>query len=700
MITLKNNHVSCSFDESNGTLREITKGGKTLSFDGVAFDFGCDGKNQAGYLEYESMLEFRTWNLPVITPTRHGGLPTPDSCVMKDDAVTVTYDMGCAYVSLIYELDNDVLMLRSVIENKSDKPLYLNTFSFITRLGAIKDVTFDFPGNVPIQYCKPCELEPYKVVQTGLVSFATHTRLGGTDFNLLFIDPIEKWSNGVYRDETCTNYAYNAGLEVDLAPRNDINEGCEADLAQRNDTNEGCEANLAPMSRVEVGTVYFQLTDEGNPYTEIRKLVDRLGYLPCEGGITGGVMYSCHPSGTMDARFPLKDDLYKYAEYLPVLKSMGIDHVWLLPVFEHDENGVYHSNDQSIIDTRYGGEEGCKYYCDKAHELGMTVLFDYVPHGPAPEFPIARDNPEWPSKRRDGSLQDEWKCVSMDYNHPGYIEYTSELVHDHVRRFGVDGARIDCAMGGLSNWRPYKGERPSGNSVRAGVHITEAIRDGFLRGGKQSFILPENFYPIPNYYHCTDVFYGMNLYRVFCEIESLLVEDPAKYVGILTDFLERESLVTPSNYHKMRFLGNHDTVSWVWQSRRARDCYGLEAAKALWAVISLIDGMPMIYQGDEDPSIYKREGENLIPFFTELFKARRKYLPEDSDEVNRTTYLHTGSPVMAFIRHGSRAESLVAVNVSVEGQVFELEGYEGTTCLNAEVEDGVLKPYAYYIFKV
>ena len=25
-------------------------------------------------------------------------------------------------------------------------------------------------------------------------------------------------------------------------------------------------------------------------------------------------------------------------------------------------------------------------------------------------------------------------------------------MHDHVKRFSVDGARIDCAMGGLSNW--------------------------------------------------------------------------------------------------------------------------------------------------------------------------------------------------------------------------------------------------------
>jgi len=446
-----------------------------------------------------------------------------------------------------------------------------------------------------------------------------------------------------------------------------------------------------------VGTMYLQLCEAGNPYLQIRDFVSSLGFKPCEGGITEGVMYSCHPAGTMDAGFPLKDDLYKYAEYLPTLKKMGIDHVWLLPVFDHNEKGVYHSNDQSIIDERYGGEAGCKYFCDKAHELGMTVLFDYVPHGPAPEYPVARDNPEWPSKKRDGSLQIEWDCVSMDYNHPGYQEYTSELVHDHVKRFSVDGARIDCAMGGLSNWRPYKDNRPSGNSVKAGVNITTAIRNGFLRGGKRSFILPENFNPIPNYYHVTDLFYDMTLYRVFVELEHLFFDNPAEYVRLLTDFLERQALVTPPNYHKLRFLGNHDTVSWVFQSRRAVDCYTVDGAKALWAVISFIDGMPMIYQGDEDPAIYQAEGEKLIDFFAELFANRKKYIPAND---NQTHYIKTGSPIMAFIRGKEDNQILCAINLSSQEQRMDLSCFPTAKALLENKVADIILPYDYQLYRL
>lgn len=464
MITLQNTNLTCCFDSQDGQLRQVRRGDLVLPFTGFAFDFGCNEAMVNQLLQYESMLEFRTWNLPDIKPTMKHFDRKPVSVVSGQDSLTVTYRLDQTEVAVRYTLASRFLKVDMTITNITPEPLYLNTCAFILSLDRTEGVTFDFPANTPIWHCEPAQLSEGQVIQTGLINFATHTSLPGGDMNLLFIDMTEKWGCGVYRTGAVTNYVYDAGLEMDLKP----GQSCQVGSIY-----------LVPCAQASEG-----FPGDGNPYLQIRSVVDELGFTATADGIHDGVMYSCHPSGTMDSNFPLKDDLYQYAEYLPKLKEMGIDHVWLLPVFDHNEQGVYHSNDQSLIDERYGGEMGCKYYCDKAHELGMTILFDYVPHGPAPEFPVAKDNPEWPSKRRDGSLQDEWECVSMDYNHPGYQEYTTQLVHDHVRRFGVDGARIDCAMGGLSNWCPYADNRPSGNSVLAGVHITEAIREGFLRGGK------------------------------------------------------------------------------------------------------------------------------------------------------------------------------------------------------------------------
>lgn len=671
MYSLKSDLLSCTFDDS-GRLTQVSRDGSAVPFAGIRFDVGCNEKNLTGLLEYDSLLENHTWDLPKIQPVpgAYREFPVQDiRC--ENDTLTVSYQADLLVYSLIYAIRGDALSVTARLENTSAQPLYLNTLTLDAVIPTARDIRFDFPCNTPADICETNELDAYQAVSSGLINFAVHAQHPAWECNALFIDEVEKWGCGVYHDGESTNFVYSAHLEADLKPG----------------------------QLLSCGTLYLEPVC-GNPYLQIRSFVDFLGYRPVQDGVHDGIMYSCHPHGTMDSDFPLRQDLYEYAGYLDTLHDMGIDHVWLLPIFDHGNKGVYHSNDQSIIDARYGGDPATKAYVDKAHSLGMTVLFDYVPHGPVPEFPLAQEHPDWCSKRRDGSWHNEWDCVSMDYNHPGYQEYTTNLVYDHVKRFGVDGARIDCAMGGLSNWQPYGDNRPSADSVQAGVNITRAIRDGFVKGGKKPLNMPENFNPIPPYYFCTDVFYGMNLYRAFVELEPLLQSDPAAYAAKLTRWLETEKLTTPQCYAKMRFLGNHDTVAWVWQAKRATACYGIEGAKALWAVITLIDGVPMIYQGDEDPELYLSKGPKLIDFFTRLFHDRKQFIGENP----YTEYLYTGTPVMAFFRGGNR-DRLVLVNLANAPQTFRTDAVgAGVKLLAGAAEltrdEAVLPPYSYAIFSV
>jgi len=666
--------LKCCLDPKDGRLISVEYDGMVVEFDGITADIGCDGDYLLKSLVFDSMLDKHTWDLPMIQPCRAPAAPHFLGFKLTDDALAACYGIGPLEVRLIYSIEADSLKVNSEIINQSDKEHWINCFAFITRLKAHS--VFDFPANMPCGDFDSRSLEPYKPVCAGLVNSCIHSKTDNIDINFSFIDSVEKWASGVWHSETCTNFAFVPALE----------------------------AMLPPGRIIKCGSLYIQPVPTGNPYLKIRELHQALGYRAAQGGINDGIMYSCHPHGPMDANFPFRYDMFQYADYLDDLKDLGIDHVWLLPIFVHpqDENS-YHTKDQTKIDPRYGTDAAVRHFCDKAHSLGMTVLFDYVPHGPSPEETLARDNPDWCSKRQDGSLQIEWNCVSFDYNHPGYQEYTANLVYDHVKRFGIDGARIDCAMGGLSNWKPHGDNRPSGNSVKAGVNITRAIREGFLRAGKRSFITPENFNPIPNYYPYTDVFYGMNLYRVFCELDSLIKGDPARYAELLTTWLEREYWSTPSGYAKMRFLGNHDTVSWVWQAARAVDYYGLETAKALWAVISLIDGMPMIYQGDEDPAWYLREGgPNLKSFFKELFRIRKDY----TGSLHEIEYIHTGMPVMAFFRFSDNARRLVLINLSQKQCILSYRqlGIESCSLLAGNASCGgseiALPPFEYAVFGV
>lgn len=586
----------------------------------VLLDVGVNGAYALGQYEFDSLLDKRTWETPAIRPLDHD---TPSGDTWEASGLKISLRSGDICGAAAYEAE---------ILNTSNEEKTLNGLAFTICLG--KEADFVFPLNTPIGIVRGESIAEGQVVQGGLVSPAIHVLLPERKINLLFHDTVEKWSLGVYRKSKSLYAVFIAALEC----------------------------RLAPDESVHCGDLFIQ-SPTGDPFLAIRDFFAAQGYAPAQGGLQGGVMYSCHPNGTMDGmmdREPNGPGLRKFAEYLPVLRDMGVDHVWLLPIFEHEGRGVYHTSDQRIIDKRYGGDEAVRYYVDKAHEMGMTVLFDYVPHGPAKQDKLAKDNPAWCSLRIDGTLQEEWDCVSFDMTLPSYQEYTTDLVRDHVDRFGIDGARIDCAMGGLSNWKPMPGHRPSASNLSGGVGITRAIFDGFRSYDKQTLVLPENFNPVPAYYPVTDVFYGMNFYRVLVALDEHYRGDPAAYVREMTDWLEIEHKIMPDGLGRLRFLGNHDTVSWVWQAKRAVDFYGLERAKALFSLIFLIDGLPMLYMGDEDPSLACKQGVPLRDFFRELIALRKSTVGDSRD----ITHLRTGNGIFACTRKNAGKEYLVAVNLS------------------------------------
>ncbi|REE86178.1 alpha amylase catalytic subunit [Paenibacillus taihuensis] len=660
-IGLPLKHWACgdvvyTFGEEDGRLHAVQVRGRGVWHGDLSLDIGADGTYGTGRLAWHSFEGANTWELPRIVPADGEGAESAESrwqfvgwdeqdaegnsreSVGGAASLVARYRNAGLSLSVCYSTFGANAAIDAVFENTGTEIVYVNGVAFMAsqRLGS-EGTEFDFPGNVPYKVFDASALDDRSPVETGLVNPVIKLKSSVERTNLIFVDEEEKWGTGVYRDGETLHL-------VNLA---------------------AVEANLAPGEKLACGTLYIQPVGSGDPFELIRELYIGKGWVPPTDGHREGVLYSCHPHGTMDSDFPIKRDMAAFADELPALRDMGIDHVWVLPIFEHLERGVYHPTDQRIVDERYGDDRAVETFSRKLHELGMTLLFDYVPHGPELEDPLGIEFRRWASLRRDGNPQIEWNCLSFDMTNPEYLEYTKELVKEHVRRFDVDGARIDCAMGGLTNWRPYGTNRPSNSNLKGGIEISKAIRDGFLEAGKKPLSTPENFNPVPAYAPYTDVFYDMALYRVFFEMEAEGLV-PADFARELTRWLEAEMLSTVPGYVKLRFLGNHDTVTWVWNKSRATAWYGEERAKALWVLLSCIDGIPMLYQGDEDASIYLKEGPVLRDFFRELFQMRRQYLNNDFT----TEYEYTGTPVVAFWRKNGADARFIAVNLSNEPVTF------------------------------
>ncbi len=669
-ITLAGDTAAYQFMRETGRLHCVKAGDMEYPMEGIQIDVGVDGAYVRNLLRFDCLDGKNTWELPAISPTGEGDKAVLEGVHEFDGLLEAVYACGKVRIRQRYDLCGGALRAQAQVENISEEKITVNGAAFLLSR-KIANTMFEFPTNVPSNEFRAEELQPLAAVTCGLVGSMTHMKDDSGDMNVLFLDTVEKWSQGAYRAGNNLVCAYVAAVECWLEPGQSF----------------------------DCGYLYVQPVSAGDPYLAIRDFFESLGYHAAADGIREGVLYSCHPHGTMDNNFQRKKDLWEYAKELEDIKALGADHVWILPVFDHLDRGVYHPTDQSVIDARYGGEEAMRAFSKRAHELGLTVLFDYVPHGPAPEDTLAREKDHWCSRRRDLTLQDEWHCVSFDMTNPDYLRYTSDMVNSHVRRFDIDGARIDCAMGGLSNWMPYGNHRPSASNLSGGVAISGAIKRGFQEMGKKALNMPENFNPVPAYYPVTDLFYGMNLYRVLVELDKRR-EDAAYFVRELTRFLSIEHKAMPKELKKLRFLGNHDTVSWVWQSKRAYEVYGAERAKALFALMAFLDGIPFLYQGDEDPGLAGKEGPVLRDFFRDLYKARREYIGEGTD----ITHLDTHCGVMAFVRNVDGVSRLVLVSLSGQTETVALKELVGARSLlkTLEAKDGkvTVPSYAFDIFEM
>jgi hypothetical protein len=651
-ILFRKGALTAAVDAETGFLTAAETEWDRLSFDRVFVDVGFDGKSLLNQLGYIDMGGLATYELPTLYP-RMKELNKPDAVTVErsGDGFASTLRYGALTVLYRYTMLENALALNVTLSVSDDSRHEINGVGFVTagiEGFSLASSTFEFPGSTPSGRLEYRTRMRYRADAADYAAPVVQLRDEGVKTaNILFVDEVEKWTTASWSDEN--------------------QRPCVGFLA-------ACEGYLQKDAPMEVGTLYLPLLKpDQDPYEAVSDFWTQLGYhTPEDTHATDDLVavYSAHPYGTMDTGYFNRLTLAQYAEQIGSVADMGFDAIWLLPVFRHTGDNVYEPIDQGEIDERYGGIDEAKTFIETAHKLGMKVLFDFVPHGPRPVYPFAKEHDSWIAKDKDGNNRIEWECVSMDYNHPDYAAYNTELAKMYAETIGLDGARIDCSMGGLPNWNGSEtGLRASAAGLMAGKNVVRCYREGFKAGGADVLLLPENFHPSPAYAEVTDVFYDMPLYRTLYNLNRAGLSD-AEYVQALTQYLEAEHKTSVKGQLKLRFLGNHDTVTWTFDAARAQTIYGVEKAKAMWMALGWIDGVIFAYQGDEDPKTYRLDGENLETFFRDLIAAKRAYVPNTLD----TEYLSSGTGVFAVRRFDAHTNRLVLVNLSDHAAVYPVSG--------------------------
>ncbi|TBR41575.1 alpha-glucosidase [Marinomonas agarivorans] len=137
----------------------------------------------------------------------------------------------------------------------------------------------------------------------------------------------------------------------------------------------------------------------------------------------GGIIYQIYPRSFMDSNGDGVGDLPGITAKLDYVASLGVDAIWLCPVFTSPmEDFGYDVSDYRDIDPLFGNLADFKALVAKAHQLGLKVMIDQVISHTSdqhPWFVESRQNKTndkadwyvWADPKPDGSPPNNWLSI-------------------------------------------------------------------------------------------------------------------------------------------------------------------------------------------------------------------------------------------------------------------------------------------------
>ena len=311
------------------------------------------------------------------------------------------------------------------------------------------------------------------------------------------------------------------------------------------------------------------------------------------------------------------------AERLPFLRSIGIDALWLMPIYPIGEEGrkgslgsYYSIKDYTAVNSEFGTDEDLRAFISSAHALGMKVILDWVANHTARDARWLTECPsDWYERDEEGVAKVPWDwtdTAKLNYANHDVWRGQIEAMCYWVREFNVDGFRCDMAMlVPIEFWQEASAEL---HAIKSDIFmLAEAEEDNLFDGA-------------------FNMSYQWNVHHIMCDIAKGM-----RRVWDLRNAIHAERAKYPREAMRMSFTSNHDENSWSG-SEQSRFGRALEVMTALTFLMP--STMPLIYTGQEVGY------DHSFQFFD------RDPMPEEAYVENRTTELYRR---LAALKHGEAA---------------------------------------------
>ena len=354
---------------------------------------------------------------------------------------------------------------------------------------------------------------------------------------------------------------------------------------------------------------------------------------------------------------------------LPRLKKMGIDIIWLMPIQPIGEAhrkgtlGSYYSvKDYLEVNPEFGTPDDFRSLVNAIHDHGMYVILDWVANHTSWDNELVAEHPDWYMKSRKGTFQStRWRdyddIIEFDYRSPDLREYMTNAMKFWINEYQIDGFRCDIAsFVPLDFWENARAE-------------LDLIKPVFMLAEAEDKELHRKAF---------DSTYNWTMWNILHQIAINNLS-----VKTLTEaYLAEHVSIFPKAGIRMNFIDNHDKNSWEGNQYSNFS----EALKAATVFTFLMDGMPLVYSGQEagldrsleffekDPIEWKsHENEEL---YTTLFDLKHKNMAlwngNCGGEMVRIMNDRMDQ-VVSFVREKNGDKVLVCVNLSKESFIAQFD---------------------------
>lgn len=435
----------------------------------------------------------------------------------------------------------------------------------------------------------------------------------------------------------------------------------------------------------------------------------------------GAIVYQIFPERFARANLDTSGNWYKFPMHymdklggsirgiidgLNYLKDLGIEVIYLTPIFKSSSNHKYNTNDYLEIDPDFGNEEDLKELVLKAHENNIKIILDGVFNHTGYEFAPFQDllkNQEnskykdwyypfsFPIKAKRGEKPNFWTF--------GYTPFMPKLntsnkeVRDYIFKvvrkwldFGIDGWRLDVADEVSHDfWKEFRKVVKAKNK--------DALIIGEVWYESSPWLLGDEYDTVMNYLFNNNV-------------KNILLKDNYK----VTDFDNANNFLRGRMHKKVlpllwNLIDSHDTARFITEANDNKT-----ALKLALSLQMTLPGMPMIYYGDEiglsgsfDPDCRRgmlwdeeKQDKELLNYYKKWINIHKKYkLLKNGDF--KTILADDINNIYIFSRYKDEDEIYVIFNFGNKPQ--KVAYIESLQIIDELEYDGLIHQNSTYVFK-